>query len=301
MKVNRNYLNLDSDGREILEDGLQLFNLIVNEGDINLYIAGSIPPHYHTELELFILDEGSVEVGINDTSITLTAGEGCFINSGVLHSYRGLVDTPCSYRSFVFSPSIVGGMAGSVFDSVYMQPLMQKGPAYIRLTAEDKAFRSEFERCFRAADKEKDGYEFTIRDALSSVVLLLRAKSQMDGRDKALLIQDERFKKLLSWVERNLSADFSVSEMAADAGISARECQRLFVKYLHNSPVAYIQRRRVFTAAGLLVNTSRTVSEIAAECGFSSASYFSKQFRQMTGTSPLEYRQKARSQIEHNI
>lgn len=298
MKVNRNYLNLDSDGREILEDGLQLFNLIVNEGDINSYLTGSIPPHYHTELELFLLEEGSVEIGINDISVTLQAGDGCFINSGVLHSYRGTVATPCTYRSFVFSPSIVGGMAGSVFDSVYVQPLIQSGPTFMTFSSDDRAFRTEFEKCLAAAEDEKEGYEFEIRNALSALILQVRSKSRMDSRDRSMLIQDERFKKLIAWVEKNLSADFSIAEMAADAGISARECQRLFVRYLHYSPVAYIQRRRVFTAAGMLVNTSMTISEIAVKCGFSSSSYFSKQFRAQTGSSPLEYRQKARSQMQ---
>ena len=53
--------------------------------------------------------------------IILTAGEGCFINTGVLHSFQALETGACTFRSFVFDAGIVSGMPGSVFDIKYVR------------------------------------------------------------------------------------------------------------------------------------------------------------------------------------
>lgn len=41
----RDYLNMDANRKEVPEEGLQRFNLTVNEGDIGRYAGGHIPSH----------------------------------------------------------------------------------------------------------------------------------------------------------------------------------------------------------------------------------------------------------------
>ena len=59
-------------------------------------------------------------------------GEGCFINTGILHSFTCLVPSPCLYHSFVFDAGIVSGLPGSVFDTRYIRPLLENGSAYLK-------------------------------------------------------------------------------------------------------------------------------------------------------------------------
>lgn len=125
---NANWVETDIHQQEFPEQERYLFDLVANRGDIHKFITGNIPAHWHNELEIFMLMEGSVRIGIGDTFYDVHAGEGCFINTGILHSFIGLVPSPCLYRSFVFDPSIISGAPGSVLISAISVPLWKKAP-----------------------------------------------------------------------------------------------------------------------------------------------------------------------------
>ena len=110
-------------------------------------------------------------------------------------------------------------------------------------------------------------------------------------------VQDERLKKMLTWMHRNLDKTISVSEIANTANICLRECQRIFQQYLHYSPIEYLQRIRIFHAAKLLTDSDAPITEIALNCGFSNPSYFSKQFKTIMGSRPREYRAASHKEI----
>ena len=55
----------------------------------------------------------------------------------------------------------------------------------------------------------------------------------------------------------------------------------------------WLNQRRLQMASQYLSSTRKTISEIAAMCGFSDQFYFSRVFRRHFGQSPLRYR-KAR-------
>ena len=67
---------------------------IANEGNIHRYAASLIPSHWHRELEIFLLLEGRVRIGIGKETFEMLPGEGCFINTGILHSFTCLVPFP---------------------------------------------------------------------------------------------------------------------------------------------------------------------------------------------------------------
>ena len=70
------------------------------------------------------------------------------------------------------------------------------------------------------------------------------------------------------------------------------ECQKIFKQYVHYRPMEYVQRRRIIVAAELIRTTDRSITDIALDCGFSSVSYFIKQFRGVVGCTPAGYRKK---------
>lgn len=112
MIFNRTTVQTNPEGEEYPEDGLELFDLAANRGDVRRFVGGCISFHWHTELEYFVLYEGQVQVSAGAQTCVLQAGEGCFINAGVLHSFQAQGAAPCLYRSFVFDAGIVGGRAG---------------------------------------------------------------------------------------------------------------------------------------------------------------------------------------------
>ena len=108
-------LSIDASGKELIEKNARLFDLSLNNMDLHEYMGGYIPPHWHGELELFVLLEGLVTVRIGDQSYELKAGEGCFINTEIIHAVVPKTAAPCLFRSFVFSTDMICGTPESVF------------------------------------------------------------------------------------------------------------------------------------------------------------------------------------------
>lgn len=285
----RDKLVTDDHGKEISEERVSAFNLVANDGDIQKYAMGYIPSHWHKELEFFVLSEGCVQIRAEGRIYELTAGEGCFINSEVIHSFLAGSENSCHFRSFVFGAEVIGGMPGTVFDTEYVRPLLKEGVPFLRFQKEDRRYFEEFDRAFAACISEKEGYEFEVRNALSNILLFIRTKSGSQIRTIAPA-QEMHLKNMLLWIEDHLSSNICVVEIAKSANICTRECQRIFNRYLHDSPIEYVLKKRIFHAAELLSYTDKSITEIAFCCGFSSPSYFSKRFREWIGHSPNEYR-----------
>ena len=203
----RNSVTVDFQGREIPIGHQRPFNLTANDGDIHQYATDCIIAHWHQEMEVFISTQGQVRIGIEDQEYLVKEGEGCFINSDILHSFTPVDSSPCTYHSFVFDTSIVGGAPGSVFDTSCVRPLLESGIPYLQFTPckENASFYDNFNLAFEACRKEASGYEFDVRTALSKILLFLNQKISPVSGAKASSIQEQHMKQMLLFIDRHLS------------------------------------------------------------------------------------------------
>jgi AraC family transcriptional regulator len=84
----------------------------------------------------------------------------------------------------------------------------------------------------------------------------------------------------------------TVSECAREAGLSLHHFLRLFHETHGMTPHQYLTERRIRAAQELLVGSETSVSEIAVEVGFRSASALGRAFKGQTGVSPSNYRKR---------
>ncbi|HVF65956.1 MAG TPA: GlxA family transcriptional regulator [Casimicrobiaceae bacterium] len=82
----------------------------------------------------------------------------------------------------------------------------------------------------------------------------------------------------------------AVAHIAAEVGLSARQLERLFARYLATSPSHYYLGVRLQRARTLLQQTPRPILDVAVACGFASASHFSRCYRAAFGHRPSEER-----------
>ncbi len=102
-----------------------------------------------------------------------------------------------------------------------------------------------------------------------------------------------RHPKLVSIIEKmedNLEDPLSPSLLAKQAGLSTRQLERLFRRYLDRSPKRYYLELRLKKARSLLLQTGMSVINVALACGFSSPSHFSKCYRAFYGRTPYRER-----------
>ncbi len=87
-------------------------------------------------------------------------------------------------------------------------------------------------------------------------------------------------------MSRSLENPATIPELAAEVYVSERELERLFKKYLKQTPSAFYRDLRLEQARQLLQQTGRSVTNIAVSCGFTSSSHFSRCYLNKYGCAP---------------
>jgi transcriptional regulator GlxA family with amidase domain len=99
------------------------------------------------------------------------------------------------------------------------------------------------------------------------------------------------------WMLAHLGEALRMPELAARCGISTRSLNRRFRAALGTTPLAFLQEARTAAARELLRASNTGIAEIAARCGFGSASHFSRSFTAHAGVSPQDYRRRVRGKL----
>ncbi len=97
--------------------------------------------------------------------------------------------------------------------------------------------------------------------------------------------------RVIELMEASLEEPLPRSDLARQTGLSTRQLERLFRKYLGRTPTRYYLELRLQKARSLLMQTSMSVLDVALACGFVSASHFSKCYREYYAKTPRQERQ----------
>lgn len=103
-------------------------------------------------------------------------------------------------------------------------------------------------------------------------------------------VRHPRLATVIARMEANLEEPISPAQLASDAGMSTRQLERLFRRYLNRSPKRYYMETRLARARNLLMQTEMSIIEVALASGFSSPSHFSKCYRAQYGGTPYRER-----------
>jgi len=105
-------------------------------------------------------------------------------------------------------------------------------------------------------------------------------------------------RRAIAVMEDNLENALSIPEICSRIGLSHRQLDRLFTRYVRKSPALYYRDIRLDRARGLVTQTDMLLSEIAIASGFSSQVHFSRAYRDRFGLSPRADRVEGRIPFE---
>ncbi|MEL7179923.1 MAG: GlxA family transcriptional regulator [Pseudomonadota bacterium] len=103
-------------------------------------------------------------------------------------------------------------------------------------------------------------------------------------------VRHPKLSRVIQMMEQNIEDPISPAILAKDVGMSTRQLERLFRRYLSRSPKRYYMELRLQKARNLLMQTDMTVINVALACGFASPSHFSKCYRSHYDTTPYRER-----------
>ncbi|QFU08428.1 HTH-type transcriptional regulator CdhR [Rhodobacteraceae bacterium THAF1] len=161
-----------------------------------------------------------------------------------------------------------------------------------------------------------DGNRMTTAGGTASIDLMLRLIARDQGEDIANAVADQliyssirtdqdqqrlstptrigvRHPKLAQVIQRMeayIEEPISPATLATEVGLSTRQLERLFRRYLNRSPKRYYMELRLGRARNLLMQTDMSVINVALACGFTSPSHFSKCYRAHYQTTPYRER-----------
>jgi AraC family transcriptional regulator len=105
-------------------------------------------------------------------------------------------------------------------------------------------------------------------------------------------LSQHQLRQVLDYIHDAFDRDIKLADLAALIDISQFHFSHQFKQSLGISPYQYLLQQRIERAKQLLVQTDRSILDIALECRFNSHSHLSKQFRQLTGVTPRKYRSR---------
>ncbi|MEM8657332.1 MAG: GlxA family transcriptional regulator [Pseudomonadota bacterium] len=103
-------------------------------------------------------------------------------------------------------------------------------------------------------------------------------------------VRHSKLATVIQIMEENIEEPISPSILAQDVGMSTRQLERLFRRYLNRSPKRYYMELRLGRARNLLMQTDMSVINVALACGFASPSHFSKCYRSHFDITPYRER-----------
>ncbi|MEM6991265.1 MAG: helix-turn-helix domain-containing protein [Myxococcota bacterium] len=135
-----------------------------------------------------------------------------------------------------------------------------------------------------------------VAEGVARTLLVDRRVSQWTHRGSAANWGTSDFaERAEAWVRRKLAGPFTMPELARGVGVSHRTLVRRLCEGTGRSPQRFVQTIRLEVAMQLLETTDLTIGEVARRVGHSDATQLRRVFRRQQGTTPSEYRRRARA------
>lgn len=267
-----------------VQNSLQKYHFFIEKRTLSLGENSNLNTvfHWHNSYELEIVLDGSAEHYFNtDSPYRFRAGDVvlCLPKKDV--------------HTFYLEQDRILKTYTLIFDNTYLRRetflklnRLNKG-IILSLSKQDAndivSLMSMIEREQRFGSNINDSIISDLFDII--ILFLLRSKQGTDDQKISNYIVRTK-----SFIEDANDRFVSLQEIANHLGVSADHLGRIIKKEIGISFNDYQKTFKSQKAAEMLVNTDKTITDIAESVGFSNTSFFSKCFRRIYKVSPLEYR-----------
>lgn len=264
------------------------FKLFLFEGSGGNYVREK---HWHTSVELFAVQNGSLTFYLNEEEHPLQAGKFLIINSNEIHSIHAPVE----------NETIVLQIPLKQFEDYFTaRRFIRFKEAKEQNPQQNKKMFSLICELYRIYCQRETGCEFQLRALYYEILyLLVKEYRETEVEEKELLHSRklEKLAKITTYMREHYTEDLKLSDMAAMFGYSDAYLSRMFKKYARVNFKSYLQDIRMAYAYRDLLNTDHTISQIALDHGFCSSRSFSREFCRQYGILPSVLREQKKKGI----
>lgn len=279
-------LGLDYNERVSYEMQHLPFSYYLVDANHTAYYA---PAHWHRQLEIVHVLEGTLQIFLDEYQYTLTAGQMIYINLEVIHSF---VPKDCVYEIIDFDADELLLRTAFCKDSLQIfvnhkvHILPEQPIANPKLIA---ILQNLFTLTADASGTNNLMALGTLFEFLGYIYANHEYTEYQGNSGSA-----KAFRSLLDYIAESYMKPITLTDMAQVAKMSPSHFSAMFRDFFCQTPIDYLNTYRVERASLMLTRTDLSVTDISYRCGFNDSAYFAKVFRKYKGVTPKKYRMMAR-------
>ena len=241
--------------------------------------------HHQIEYEIFYLDEGSVEFGLEDSVMTVKAGDVIFMHPGTNHYVKKIEGIKYHYYAMVFDSSVLGNQGEPIrntLDSIRVSRYIKLPDAVLMKLRDASNFSRE----------KTFGHELFVKSVLFDIISCVLLTNQYVEISESIRTEKghtvNAIDVTISYIRDHYRENISLDDVLKITSYSKSHFIRLFKKNMGMNLTDYINKYRIEKSCLDLIYTSKNVTEIATENGFNTVQYFSKTFKSYMKCTPKQ-------------
>ncbi|OPJ57624.1 AraC family transcriptional regulator [Clostridium chromiireducens] len=262
------------------------------------FVSGSgsvFPPHWHEQLLLMYIKKGELLLKCREERILAEQDSIAVVNPNEIHSIETL-NSDLEYYLIKIDLLLLLGNQSDLQQNIYTEPLLKN-----RLLFENKINYDDYifgimNNIIEEFQEKEEGYELVVRGLACQILIALLRRHKKTVPDQSELdMQYRRLKQIkpaITYMETHMAEKITLVELSEVTHLSPNHFSRVFKIVSGFSPMEYLNRIRVQKAAQLLLNTNKTIVEIAMDTGFNDGNYFSRAFKKCRNETPSEFRER---------
>ena len=280
------------DGSEIVNYDDPNFPSYIYDGWVAPKVTWERVPHYHEDIEIVTVKEGSMAYSVNGKTLMLNAGDTIVVNSNQIHYSMCINDEVAKYVIFIAHPGILANSVAVEMQAI--RPITDNPDIpYLRFRYINQYTETIRELMLGMPDIRHD--PFAITKQFYQIWDIIRKQAETLGATTEESVSDPRmqsFKAMMHFISTSYQEQISLEDIASSGNISKSLCNTLFHQYVGESPINYLMHLRARKVAELLRSGNKSMSEIASLTGFSGVSYMSETFKKFFEQTPRDYRKQ---------
>ncbi|MGY0035331.1 AraC family transcriptional regulator [Pedobacter sp. NJ-S-72] len=253
--------------------------------------------HYHREIELIYFKNGSGTQFIGDSTIPFKSGNIVLVGSHLPHYWK-LDDAYFSSDNKMntdvivihFCEDFLGECFLNLPENKIIRKILQESKKGIQVQDNNSPANSAvlMEQIFLSAGTKR---LILLLEILAVIGNDLKGSTLLsaDFLNNTSIKDNSPISNIYNYILLNFNKKISIAELADFANISVPSFSRYFKTHIGMTYKQFLLDVRVGQACKLLIEGHMNVKQIRYECGFQNVVSFHKQFKEVTGKSPLEY------------
>jgi AraC-like DNA-binding protein/quercetin dioxygenase-like cupin family protein len=256
----------------------------------------------HDFWELVYVDKGEVIVPAEDNEMVLTHGNIIFHKPGEWHNIRSDSASNTVIISFSTKSEVMKSFEGKVMQIGNSQKKLISKIITERINTFESPLGDPYAEKLVRKSTAVIGSEQLIKQYLCELfILLLRDDDIVQMSSFKNHITDTAFAEIEAYMNGNIHKNLSLGDIAAHANISVSTLREIFKRNASCGVTEYFINLKIEMAKKYIRDDNYNVTQIAELLGYSGPHYFSRQFRQKTGMSPLQYSKSIKSMVKEKL